>query len=106
MTTYVFGNYEVDTQRHELRHAGTPCALEPQTFNLLVYLVQRRDRVVSKAELLEHLWPHTTVRERRLSRRLARLRQAVGDRGRQQIIQTVYGRGYQFVAAVEEQTES
>ena len=50
---YVFGDYEVDTQRDELRHAGIPCPLESQVFQVLVYLVQHRDRVVPKAELLE-----------------------------------------------------
>jgi DNA-binding winged helix-turn-helix (wHTH) protein len=78
---YVFGDYEVDTQRYELRHAGTPCALEPQVFNVLVYLVQHRDRMIPKEELLEQLWPQQYVSEAVLSQRLMLVRRAIGDSG-------------------------
>ena len=104
---YVFGGYELDTQRYELRHAGTPRALEPQAFNVLVYLVQHRDRVVSKEELLEQLWPQQYVSEAILSQRLMLVRKAVGDSGsQQQVIKTVRRRGYRFIATVEERTEA
>ena len=103
---YVFGDYEVDMQRDELRHRGIPCPLESQVFQVLVYLVQHRDRVVSKAELLEYLWPQQYISETTLSQRLRLVRKAVGDSGRRQrVITTVPGRGYRFVATVEEQTE-
>jgi DNA-binding winged helix-turn-helix (wHTH) protein len=103
---YVFGDYEVDTQRHKLRHKGIPCPMESQVFQVLVYLVQHRDRVVSKAELLEYPWPQQYISETTLSQRLMLVRKAVGDSGRQQrVITTVPGRGYRFVATVEEQTE-
>ena len=102
---YVFGDYEVDTQRNELRHGEFP-PLESQVFQVLVYLVQHRDRVVSKAELLEYLWPQQYISETTLSQRLMLVRKAVGDSGRRQrVITTVPGRGYRFVATVEEQTE-
>ena len=103
---YVFGDYEVDTQRNELRHGGIPCPLESQVFQVLVYLVQHRDRVVSKAELLEYLWPQQYISETTLSQRLMLMCKAIDDRGPQQwVITTVPGRGYQFVATVQEQTE-
>src|SRR4029453_18840246 len=103
---YVFGDYEVDTQRDEVRHGGIPCPLEPQVFRMLVYLVQHRDRVVSKAELLEYLWPQQYISETTLSQRLMLVRQAVGGKvRRQRVITPVPGRGYRFVATVEEQTE-
>jgi DNA-binding winged helix-turn-helix (wHTH) protein len=63
---YVFGDYELDTQRYELRGGGVPCALERQGFNVLVYLLQHRDRVVAKDELLEQLWPNQIVSENTL----------------------------------------
>jgi len=103
---YVFGDYEVDTQRDELRHGGIPCPLESQVFQMLVYLVQHRDRVVSKAELREYLWPQQYISGTTLSQCLRLARKAVGDSGRRQrVITTVPGRGYWFVATVEEQTE-
>src|SRR5437660_10983962 len=103
----VFVDYELDTQRYELRHGGTPRALEPQVFNVLVYLVQHRDRMVPKEELLEQLWPQQYVSEAVLSQRLMLVRKAVGDSGSQQrVIRTVRRRGYRFIATVEERTEA
>jgi DNA-binding winged helix-turn-helix (wHTH) protein len=54
---YAFEGHELDPRRYELRCAGKPVKIEPQVFNILLYLVQYRARVVSKGELLEHLWP-------------------------------------------------
>ena len=102
---YVFEDYELDTQRYELRREGTPCPLEPQGFNVLVYLVQHRDRVVSKEELFEQLWSHQTVSESTLTQRLRAVRRTLGDSGQSQhFIKTVHGRGYRFIAAVEEKS--
>jgi DNA-binding winged helix-turn-helix (wHTH) protein/predicted ATPase len=93
----------LDLQRYELRYAGKLVKLEPQVFNVLVYLIQQRDRVVTKEELLEQLWPGRFVSEATLTSRVMAARRAVGDRGREQrLIQTVHGRGYRFIAAVEE----
>jgi len=100
---YAFGGYELDLPRYELRHAGQLVKLEPQVFNLLAYLIQHRDRVVTKEELLERLWTGRFVGEATLTSRLTLARRAVGDRGREQsLIQMVHGWGYRFVAAVEE----
>ena len=101
---YVFGDYEVDTHRDELRHRGMSCPLESHVLRVLVYLVQHRDRVVPEAELLAQLWPQQYTSRLTLRQRLRLARQAVGDSGRRQrVIKTVPGRGYQFVAIVEEQ---
>ena len=54
---YVFGDYALDTHLYELRRGGEPCPLGPQVFNVLAYLIAHRDRVVTKDELIEHLWP-------------------------------------------------
>ena len=100
---YRFGDYVLDTQLYELWHAGVPCRLEPQVFDLLRYLIQHRDRVVSKQELLEHVWADRFVSETTLDHRVMQARRAVGDSGRHQhCIKTVHSRGYRFVATVQE----
>lgn len=98
---YAFGSYELDTRVYELRHRGAACAIEPQVFNVLAYLAEHRDRVVSKDELLEKLWQDRFVSEATLTSRLKAARKAVGDDGKaQNVIRTVHGRGYRFVAGV------
>ncbi len=52
---YLFDDFTFDTQLYELRHAGSPCPLEPQVFAILRYLIQHRDRVVTRQELLAHI---------------------------------------------------
>jgi predicted ATPase/class 3 adenylate cyclase len=100
---YIFGGYELDTQLYALHHAGVAVRLEPQVFNVLAHLIRHRDRVVSKQELLDHLWPEQFISDATLHTRLMEARKAVGDSGHtQQVIQTLRGRGYRFVAAVEE----
>jgi DNA-binding winged helix-turn-helix (wHTH) protein len=54
---YVFGNYTLDTACYELRRAGTRVKLQPKMFEVLTYLIEHRERLVSKQELLEQLWP-------------------------------------------------
>jgi DNA-binding winged helix-turn-helix (wHTH) protein len=89
---YVFEDYELDTQRYELRRRGMLCPLEPQGFNVLVYLVQHRNRVVSKEELFAQLWPNQIVSESTLTQRLRAVRRTLGDSGQHQyFIKTVHG---------------
>ena len=100
---YSFDEYELDLQRYELRYAGKRVKLEPQVFNVLVYLIQQHDRVVTKEELLEQLWPGRFVSEASLTSRLMAARRAIGDSGQaQQIIKTLHGRGYRFIPTVAE----
>jgi class 3 adenylate cyclase/tetratricopeptide (TPR) repeat protein len=101
---YIFGDYSLDTQRYELSRAGMPIPLRPKVFQVLAYLLAQRDRVVLKQELLEHLWPAQYVGDAALNSYVMAVRQALGDNGqRQQVIRTVRGRGYRFVAPVDEQ---
>ncbi|MGI9316701.1 MAG: tetratricopeptide repeat protein [bacterium] len=75
--------------------------VEPQVFDLLVYLIEHRDRVVTRDELLDELWNGRVVSESALNGRLKVARKAVGDDGKQQrIIKTIHRRGYQFVTDV------
>jgi DNA-binding response OmpR family regulator len=98
---YHFGPYQLDAQRGELRCASHPVVIEPKVFDVLVYLLQYRDRMVTKEELLEHCWARTFVSEAALTRCLAKVRKAVEpEPAGSPVIQTRYGRGYRFVAPV------
>src|SRR5215470_7366176 len=97
----VFRDCELDEARFELRRGGAVVKVEPKTFDVLSYLVRCADRVVPKDELLDAVWPGQSVSESVLPKCVAAARRAVGaGRGRGEIIQTVHGRGYRFVAAV------
>jgi class 3 adenylate cyclase/tetratricopeptide (TPR) repeat protein len=99
---YSFADYILDTQRHELHHAGAPITLRRKVFQVLVYLLAHRDRVVPKQELLAHLWPDQFVGEAALTSCIKTLRRALGERGRTpRFLRTLHGQGYHFVAAVE-----
>jgi DNA-binding winged helix-turn-helix (wHTH) protein len=93
---YVFADCELDEVRFELRRGGTPVSLEPKTFDVLAYFVRCPDRVVTKDELLDAVWPGQAVSESVLPKCVAAARRAVGD----DAIRTVHGRGYRFVATV------
>ena len=100
---YTLGDYTLDTQRYELCRAGIPLQLQPKVFDLLAYLIQHRDRVVTRQELFDTLWPEQFVSEDALEWLMAAARRAVGDSGRaQRVIKTIRGRGYRCVAPVEE----
>lgn len=100
---FVFGDVEVDAGRFEVRRSGVAAAVEPQVFDLLLYLILHRDRVVTKAELLDNVWGDRFVSESALTSRIKAVRRVVGDDGRaQKVVRTVHGRGYRFVAEVDE----
>jgi predicted ATPase len=100
---YRFGEYEVDPASRELRRDGGLVHVEPQAFDLLVYLLEHRDRVIPNTELLDALWGHRFVSEASLTTRVKEIRRAVGDDGRSQhTIRNVRGRGYRFVAPLAE----
>ena len=100
---YRFAQSLLDTTRYELVSDGEQVHVEPQVFDVLAYLVEHRDRVVRKTELLDAVWGHQFVTESALTTRVKQLRRAVRDNGRdQRIVQTVHGRGYRFIAPVEE----
>jgi TolB-like protein len=98
-----FGDHSLDTDRCELRRRGMLVALEPQVFDLLVYLVQNRDRVVSKDDLLEAVWGGRIVSESALTSRITAVRKAIGDDGgAQRFIRILPRKGFRFIGLVEE----
>lgn len=99
---YQFDEFSINTGLYELSRQDQSLPLEPLAFDLLVYLIQHRDRVVEREELLDSLWSGKVVTDSALAARIKDTRKAIGDSGeRQQFIKTVHGRGYQFVAGVE-----
>lgn len=100
-STISFGDVVIDVDNYELRRADDSIAVEPQVFDVLLYLIEHRDRVVGKMELLDNVWGDRFVSESALTTRIKSARRAVGDDGRrQEIIRTTHGRGYRFVAEI------
>jgi DNA-binding winged helix-turn-helix (wHTH) protein/class 3 adenylate cyclase/tetratricopeptide (TPR) repeat protein len=98
---YGFGDYLFDPERYELRRAGVLVPLRPKECDVLAYLLAHRDRVVSKDELLEQVWPGQFVGDATLHVRMLAIRKALGDDGTTtRLLRTVRGRGYRFVAPV------
>lgn len=98
-----FGPYELDTDVQELRRDGHTVSIEPKVFDILVYLVEHRDRTVSKDELIDTIWQGRIVSDAAVTSRMNLVRQAVGDSGREQsTIQTIPKRGFRFVAAIND----
>jgi predicted ATPase/DNA-binding winged helix-turn-helix (wHTH) protein len=99
---YVFGAFRLVPARRTLSHGGKELDIRSRPFDLLLALIERRDRVVSKDELLELVWPGRIVEEGNLSVHITSLRKQLGEG----VIATVPGRGYRFVAAVQEASET
>ncbi len=98
-----FGDCELDRECFELRRRDRLVKIEPKVFDVLIHLIDARDRVVTKQELLDTLWPGEAVSDSVLPRCIAAIRRAVGDtRTRQRTIATVHGRGYRFVAELDD----
>jgi len=101
---FSFGEYRIDLERRELWHAETPVHVEPQVFDLLVCLVQNRDRVVSKDDLIASVWGDRIISESTLTSRINAARKAIGDSGGdQKLIRTAPRKGLRFVGAVRTQ---
>src|SRR5258708_17767266 len=94
-----FEGYTLDIARHSLRAADREVALRPKNFELLRYLVENPDRLVTREELLKAIWPNVTVTDQALAHCVSEVREAIGD-GDQAIIKTIPRRGYRLVAPV------
>jgi DNA-binding winged helix-turn-helix (wHTH) protein len=95
-----FGKFQVDRDAHELRLGDEAIALQPKTFDLLLFLIDHRDRLVPKEELLGALWPGVIVTEGSLQRVVSLLRQALRPGGCEDYIRTYHRLGYRFVGDV------
>ncbi len=101
---YLFEDYALDIDRRELLRGTGPVSVEPQVFDLLLYLIRNRERVVSKDDLLASVWQGRVVSESALSTRINAARSVLGDNGEEQrLIKTLPRRGVRFVGAVREE---
>ena len=97
-----FENFTIDTDRRELKSAENIIRVEPQVFDLLLYLAQHTNRVISKDELIKHVWNERIVSDAALNSRINFARRAIGDSGeKQRFIRTVPRRGFLFCANVK-----
>jgi DNA-binding winged helix-turn-helix (wHTH) protein len=103
---YQFAGRTLDTARRELRLGDDLVAIEPQVFDVLTFLIEARDRVVSRDDLLDAVWHGRIVSEATLSSRLNSARTAIGDSGAEQrLIRTLPRKGVRFVGEVCEVAE-
>ena len=99
---YRFGRLELDVAKIELRADGGARPLEPQVFALLALLIDNRERMVSRDEIIEKIWDGRVVSDAAVASRIKSARQAIDDDGKlQRCIRTIHGRGFRFVAAVQ-----
>ena len=98
---YRFSVFELDTDKVELRENGEPRPIEPQVFALLAFLIEHRERLVSKDEIFENVWDGRFVTDSALASRIKSARRVLGDDGQAQaFIKTIHGQGFRFVTDV------
>jgi len=104
---FFFDDTEVEPRTGRVLKAGAVVQLEPKAFKLLVFLIENRDRLVEKDEILDALWRDINVTENVLASAIAKLRRTLGDNSKPaKYIQTFHTRGYRFVANVEVKNSS
>jgi DNA-binding winged helix-turn-helix (wHTH) protein/tetratricopeptide (TPR) repeat protein len=101
-----FAEYEIDEQQSILRRSGVPVPIQPKAFDVLLYLIKARGRLVQKSELLDSLWPDAVVSEHSVVRAISIARAALGDTSPHRYIRSYSRRGYRFVAEVETESTS
>jgi TolB-like protein len=99
--TYAFGDFELDTDKFELRKAGQIVPVEPQVFLVLKHLIENHDRMVSRDELVQQVWQGRSVSDWTTSGGIKSARNVLGDTAKdKRYIRTIHGKGFQFIALV------
>jgi TolB-like protein/DNA-binding winged helix-turn-helix (wHTH) protein/Tfp pilus assembly protein PilF len=102
---YEFGPFRIDAAKRILLREGQPVPLKPKVFETLLVLVEKSGRDLDKDELMQSIWPDTTVEENNLTQNISAIRKALGERrDEHRYIVTIPGRGYRFVADVRRAT--
>lgn len=100
---YFFDNFVLDTAVRELSEGGAAVRIEPKVFDLLLHLIENRNRAVSKDKLVESVWNGRVISEAALSSAVHAARKALGDDGKsQRYVKTVHGHGFRFIAPIVE----
>jgi adenylate cyclase len=103
---YLFEDYALDTERRELRRGPALVAIEPKVFDLLALVIENRQRVVSRDDLIARVWDGRIVSESALARCINGARSAIGDNGEaQRLIKTFQRKGLRFVGLVREEQQ-
>jgi TolB-like protein len=98
---YLFGEYALDTDRRELRRGSELVSIGPQGFDVLIYLISNRERVVSKDDLIEAVWRGRTVSASTLASQINAVRNSIGDSGEdQKLVRTIARKGFRFIGSV------
>jgi len=101
---YLFEDFALDTERRELRRGGAVVAVEPKVFDLLAYVIENHQRVVTRDDLIAQVWDGRIVSESALARCINGARSAIGDSGEaQRLIKTLPRKGLRFVGVVREE---
>ena len=99
---YQFMEYELDPLNFSLKKNGENLEIEPQVFNLILFLIENHNRLVTRDEIYKYLWGDKSVLDSTLSNHIKNARSILGDNGQhQRVIKTVHGRGYQFVSDIK-----
>src|SRR5581483_3934798 len=103
VSVYRFGDIEVDSSQACLKKSGTEQYIRQQSFHLLLYLLENRQRLISKEELIENFWQDTAVTDNALVQCIADIRKALGDDSRNpRFIKTIPKVGYRFIGTLEQ----
>jgi TolB-like protein len=99
---FAFDGYELDTEKRELRRGAAQISVEPQVFSVLQMLIENRERLVGKDEVVEQVWGGRIISDSAIASRIKSARQAIGDDGNaQRRIRTLNRQGFRFVAEVQ-----
>jgi len=99
---YKFNNIEIDTEKFSLLTNGKEIVIEPQVFDIIVYLIKNNDKIVSRDDILDNIWKGRVVSDTSITNHIKSARKVLGDDGiKQAVIKTIHSRGYQFIADLE-----
>jgi DNA-binding winged helix-turn-helix (wHTH) protein/hemoglobin-like flavoprotein len=101
-----FGDCVLDLRKRELRRAGAHVPMQPKVLEVLCFLLEHRERAVTRVELHDAVWPDVIVGPSSLSRAIREVRKAIGDQGdAPEMVRTLSGHGFRFVAEVREESD-